>query len=315
LIDGPNLYAYLHNNPLSYLDRFGLSSEANPQNKLDGYLYGEVESHCFCEKHRTCKRGGDIGKTTSSMLPKITYCDGFEACYSHYKSEEEFWATHDLYDEFRPFYERSKTYDLSNQGLPELLDMGIGFTNGMDNPFKAAQASAGHISKLARGVNVHAVYNATHGIFVDPVECLIGLHYIATEPVRQLHKMWNSFFERSSKNAKFLMICHSQGAIHVRNALLDYPPELRKRILVVAIAPAAYIYEETCAQVTHYVADAWWREPIPRIDRAGAKRSKDTIVYLKSHPKASYFDHDFCSPTYEQAIRDSIYEYINSTGI
>ena len=33
------------------------------------------------------------------------------------------------------------------------------------------------------------------------------------------------------------------------NALLNYPPELRERILVVAIAPAAYIYKETCAKV------------------------------------------------------------------
>jgi hypothetical protein len=65
------------------------------------------------------------------------------------------------------------------------------------------------------------------------------------------------FFEKSSANVKFLMICHSQGAIHVRNALLDYSPELRKRILVVAIAPAAYIYRETCAKVIHYRAE--WR--------------------------------------------------------
>ena len=107
----------------------------------------------------------------------------------------------------------------------------------------------------------------------------MGLNYIATEPVRQLHKMWNSFFEKSSANAKFLMICHSQGAIHVRNALLDYPPELRERILVVAIAPAAYIYKETCAKVIHYRAE-WWRDFVPRFDRAGAKREKDTIVTL-----------------------------------
>ena len=83
---------------------------------------------------------------------------------------------------------------------------------------------------------------------MDLPECLMGLDYIATEPVRQLHKMWNSFFEKSSANAKFLMVCHSQGAIHVRNALLDYPPELRERILVVAITPAAYIYKVTCAK-------------------------------------------------------------------
>ena len=38
------------------------------------------------------------------------------------------------------------------------------------------------------------------------------------------------------------MYCHSQGVIHVRNALIDYPEELRQRILVVAISPGGYIY-------------------------------------------------------------------------
>ena len=106
-----------------------------------------------------------------------------------------------------------------------------------------ARESTEYVSKLSGGHNIHAVYNATHGRSADLKECWKGLNYIATEPVRQLHKMWDSFFEKSSASAKFLMICHSQGAIHVRNALLDYPPELRKRILVVAIAPAAYIYQ------------------------------------------------------------------------
>ena len=56
--------------------------------------------------------------------------------------------------------------------------------------------------------------------------------------------MWNSFFERSSDNSRYLIICHSPGVIHFRNVLLDYPPELHDRILVVAIAPGGYIYQE-----------------------------------------------------------------------
>ncbi len=119
---------------------------------------------------------------------------------------------------------------------------------------------------------------------MDLPECLMGLNYIATEPVRQLHKMWNSFFDKSSANAKFLMICHSQGAIHVRNALLDYPPELRDRILIVAIAPAAYIYKEACAKVIHYRAE-WWRDIVPMCDRVGAKREKTQLLPLLPIPK------------------------------
>jgi hypothetical protein len=109
------------------------------------------------------------------------------------------------------------------------------------------------------------------------------------------------------------MICHSQGAIHVRNALLDYSHELRKRILVVAIAPAAYIYQETCAKVIHYRAE-WRRDFLPRLDRAGDKREKDTIVNLSSHSNASAFDHEFMSPTYQKELRKHIKNYIKTNG-
>ena len=117
----------------------------------------------------------------------------------------------------------------------------------------------------------------------------------------------------SSSAARFLMICHSQGAIHVRNALLDYPPELRERILVVAVAPGAYIYNETCADIFHYRAE-WWRDFVPRVDRRGAKREQDRVTTLRSHPEAPIFDHEFMSPTYREQLSYHIGRYIQSQG-
>lgn len=304
-IDGPNLYAYLHNNPLNNLDRFGLATETNSQNKFAQYFFGEVESHCYCEKHRTCKRGGDLIRTAGLSLPKIIYCDYFEKFYKDYRSEDLF---------IQDCYDNSTCYDLSEDGLPDLLnDLGIGFTNGIWNDFKGAKESAQYLSRLAGGYNIHCVYNATHGTGIDLVECVLGLNYIATDPVRQLHTMWNGFFEKSSANAKFLMTCHSQGATHVRNALLDYPPELRERILVLAIAPASYIYKETCANVIHYRAE-WWRDFVPRLDRSGIKRERDTIFNLRSHSNAPAFDHKFMSPTYTERLRWHLTNYIESQG-
>lgn len=301
-LDGPNPYAYLHNNPSNHHDPFGLATESNSQNKFEEYMYGEVESHCYCEKHRTCKRGGDIGKTAGSHLPKVVHNYTFDKIHKNY------YSNHLVIEDY---YDDSICYDLD--GLPNLPnDLGIGFINGIWNDFKGSKEGAEYVSRLAGGYNVHAVYNATHGM-IDLPECLMGLDYIATEPVRQLHKMWNSFFDKSSANAKFLMVCHSQGAIHVRNALLDYPPELRERILVVAIAPAAYIYKETCAKVIHYRAE-WWRDIVPRFDRAGAKREKDTIVTLTSDSKASAFDHEFMSPTYQRKIKEHVQNYIKANG-
>lgn len=306
--DGPNLYAYLHNNPINSVDRFGLASETQSTTKFEGYFFNEYESHCYCEKHRTCKRGGDIGQTVSTSLPRIRYCESYEDYHSFYKSDEDFWAAQAHGDDdFHYQFDRSKLFDLGLSELPD--ELGIGFSNGIDTSFDQAKENADHVSRLSGGYNVHAVYNATHSPARDLVECIIGLNYIATEPVHQLHKMWNNFFERSSPNAMFLMICHSQGAINVRNALLDYPPELRKRIFVVAIAPAAYIYPETCAKAIHYRAKAT-RDWIPRIDIFGAIRAKGTIFDLDSHPDAPLHDHAFMSPTYKEVLQKHLKNFI-----
>lgn len=206
--EGPNLYSYLNHNPISYVDHYGLSAENAQKNTFLDYFFGEVESHCFCEKHRTCKRGGDIGKTTSNRLPKVRYYEEFEnyCCSFHPTYDPRHYSGSSLYN-----FGRSTTYNL---GKPDLQDMGIGFINGMNTSVLGGVESANYISKLAGGCNVHAVYNASHGVDLDGIECAFGLNRVATEPVHQLHKMWNNFFDQSSANAKFLMICHSQGAIH-----------------------------------------------------------------------------------------------------
>ena len=61
-IDGPNLYTFAHNNPITYVDYFGLAAEMNENQskEFNDYFYGEYEPHCHCEAHRGCKRGGDI---------------------------------------------------------------------------------------------------------------------------------------------------------------------------------------------------------------------------------------------------------------
>lgn len=305
LIDGPNVYAYLHNNPLSYFDRFGLASEPISEIPPKGYLYGEVETHCYCERHRTCKRGGDIGKTRFVHLPTITYDDYFEKFYKDYRNEDVF---------IKDAFDNAMCYDLNSFNAPNPpAELGFGFINGVWNNFDGSRASTRYLSTIAAGFNIHAVYNPTHGYFTDLFECFLGSNFIATNPVRQLHKMWDSFFEKRSASAKFLMICHSQGATHVRNALLDYPPELRERILVVAIAPASYIYKETCAQVIHYRAE-WHRDLVPRIDFAGAQREKESVVTLSSDPNASLFDHEFMSPTYKERLQEHIRHYIQTKG-
>ncbi len=293
--DGPNEYAYTRNNPLNCLDNFGLETESVSTVRFEHFFYGD-EEHYYkywgTPPNRYCI--GNIyhrsDMDNSQQLPKIVYSNSFEDKY--------------------PQQKRSRMFDL---GLQDYPDMGIGFINGIKNSYEEARESASYISDLANGANVHGVYNGSYNSPRDLFGCFLGLNFIATPPVHYLHQQWDNFFGNSSSDANFLQICQSQGAIHVRNALLDYSPELRERILVVAIAPGGYIYNQTCGQVVHYRVLPF-RDLVPYIDLIGMVRERDTTLLLKSHPHSHLHDHNFQSPTYKEALRYRIDNYLQSKG-
>jgi len=187
------------------------------------------------------------------------------------------------------------------------------FINGIDTQFEAAKDHARYISGLAGGYNIHGVYNATHGKSVDAREYLMNRNYYATPPIRLLHNKWNVFFAHAGPDVPLMLICHSQGAVQTRNALMCYPKELRKRILVVAIAPGAFIDRDLCKDVTHYVTTLS-RDLVPWLDPVGRMRTHKDVVILESLRKSPGSDHDFQSPTYEKAISTKIQDYIELYG-
>ena len=294
-VDGPNLYAYAHNNPLHYFDRFGLSTENRNSEAFEDYFYGEVETHCFCERHRTCKRGGDLSYGAEAAA--IAFLDWFEA----------------------PFGNKSRIFNLSDESQFQELEKGmIMFINGMNTSLEEALSHATYIANLAGGYNVHGVYNASHGPFTifpawDLVESVLNTICFATPPVRLLHQQWDAYFATANSTAPILLICHSQGAIHVRNALMSYPCELRDRIIVLAIAPAAYISQSLCRVERHYKSK-WNRDIVPFCDPLGRMLHSKNVVALPPHKDASTFDHDFQSPTYKVELKYQIRRYVKTYG-
>ncbi|MCH9609969.1 MAG: hypothetical protein S4CHLAM81_11300 [Chlamydiales bacterium] len=86
--------------------------------------------------------------------------------------------------------------------------------------------------------------------------------------------------------------------------------EMRKRVRVVAIAPAAYIDDELCHTVQHYRVE---NDIVPKIDRAGLKRNRDTTTVLKSL-SGSMWDHSFNSPSYQTVLLDEIRTFIQEAN-
>jgi hypothetical protein len=207
-------------------------------------------------------------------------------------------------------YEKSELYTYVQK---ELKGFRIGFAGGINMSRKDYDEVAMSLSFFGWEYDIDMQYNASHLVPNDLVECVIGLNYIATNPVRAIHAAWDRFFAEYPEGS-YLQICHSQGAINVRNALLSYDEGRRNQISVLAIAPAAYMYAETCKEVHHFRAPIY-RDIVPYFDVCGMIRSWDTITTVKCHKDAGLMDHTFLSPTYKDIIKDRITSFKKDNGI
>lgn len=161
--------------------------------------------------------------------------------------------------------------------------------------------------EVVKGVHVQAVYNATHSVFADLKASWLGWWGYKTKPTKKIIKMWDKFFTQNEEG-KFLMYCHSQGAIHVKHALEIYPEHLRKRIEIVAVGPGVYINPEHCGNVIHLVSD--W-DFIHLFDWKAAKNVKE----LKASKNAAFHDHSFRSETFKQYIKESLEAFVKEGTI
>ena len=117
---------------------------------------------------------------------------------------------------------------------------------------------------------------------------------------------WIDYLSKNESN-RYLQICHSEGAIITKNALEKTPKDLRNRIDIIGIAPAAYINRFLCNSRTHYVSK---RDFIPYLDFRGYNKNKDSIFKIKPHPDAKLLDHNFDSPSYRDLLERKINDYI-----
>ncbi len=341
--EGPNLYAYVRNSPLSSIDLYGLYDEFEERYNYHSFMADQFSTSNTGSSSRSKPEFGSYSShgRDFSLKPTFSFGTGSWTPHSNYHSSYQYPSSNygstlssrssnlprvwnlsggeACCQVLKPVLNSSllslvgggvrSSSQLAHVGNGSKADFGITFINGILNSFSCAMSSAQHISNLAGGFRVNFVHNATHTPLVDLFECALGRCHIATEPVKLLHQMWNDFFSKASSDAYLLHICHSQGAIHTCNALLDYPPELRQRILVVAVAPAAYIYSDTCAKVIHYRST---RDFVPLLDPFGAIREKATVRVLDRHPQAPHFDHDFTSKTYKASLKSHIENYLNA---
>ena len=298
-IDGPNLYAFVRNNPIKYVDYFGLNATSN---EICGCVmhdhpgWDNAPFGCVC----ICGKDGVSGSAQGSCRSKI----GSDIQKNLFLAGSIFTSA-GIGDIFQT---RSAPYEA---GAKDLANGGIGFINGINNSIAEAQGHALMLSRYAQGAKIQGIYNASHHVSMDVVECIAGQCGAQMAPVQLLKNQWNHFISTHTSHSKFLQICHSGGAIHVKNALLTSPESVRQRIIALAIAPAAIIPKRLCYKTDNYISR---RDFVTHLDVFGKIKFGSELHILEPHPNANLWDHEFVSPTFERILKDRIQNYIDNYG-
>ncbi len=206
----------------------------------------------------------------------------------------------------------------------------IGWINGINNTLADSTQSGAYLQGLANGHTVSGIYNCTHGPVLDVLEAVL-LNYMGISPntAKLLQSEWTIFHEANADrpNARLLQVCHSQGAIDVSNALEHSPPEIRDRVIVVAIAPAAIVPDEICFKSFNYASEKDFVHKFGPI-RPGRLVDdvilpdfkeepidyRDQLIILSAHPDAVGIDHAFQSPTFQEVLRKALENYDQRGG-
>gem|GEM_PF-2115614 len=286
--DGPNLYAYLQNSPLTALDLYGLYSDEGP-NLFDTNREKQVEQR---QKDRN-----ELGRSRE-LAEEVLRSDSYKENYSP-----------SLRLDFL-FPNREKACLISIKGFDEKPGKDLSHMNGIFTSKDQAIAVAKSMANLF-SCNVTLVYNPTHD-GVDIIECLLASLGITTEPVALLQQHLSNFFKNAPSSATAMVTAFSQGCIHTKNAMSTFDPILRKRVEVLAVAPGGYIRPEHCKRVVHLRNASFLRDFVPHFDIVGAWMARDTIMNLPSAPGTPWHDHSFLSPTYDEEIRKNISNYMKN---
>jgi len=179
--------------------------------------------------------------------------------------------------------------------------------NGINTPLCDFQKNIIHAATIT-GYNVQGIFCPTFGIATDLFCCQQALfNGAAFEGTRALQRKIQEFHENSDPGSTMLVIPHSRGAIYTRNALMDSPAHLRKKVDILAIAPGAFINRVLCNDVKHIRS---MFDPVPKLNISGLWRCRDAIITLYPDVNSPYLDHEFISPTYVGSIENETKRYM-----
>ncbi|MCE5319224.1 MAG: hypothetical protein LLG04_17905 [Parachlamydia sp.] len=264
---GPNLYAYVLNNPLTHFDPEGMFLES-----ISAFIYDS----CYLLGN-TLSLIGDHFLPVPYLREALSYTGRFFSGGRAYPT---------VY---------SRNADL---GIPEINSkVRVISVNGMMTCLDDARAWAQNISSCFGDGNVHYSYNSSHGFMLDLLECIaqkLGFH---THCEEKLVQMIREQCGAVGDGGEVHLIAHSQGGQVLSNALSHLSPLERKMLHIATFGSAKMIGHEDLGDAVNFINRG---DIIPWIaDPFGILRHSSTIEILSSN----LLEHSVFATAYQNALR------------
>ncbi|MGE3953595.1 MAG: RHS repeat-associated core domain-containing protein [Parachlamydiales bacterium] len=274
--DGPNLYAYCHNCPLTLIDLLGLLSEDKDHKQA------AVSLLATAQKWRD--RPNPYNATAANFDKAVI-----------------------------PYFVLQGESTVLDLGLPKLPNgTSIHYQNGINTTRGQAMDNMRYLSKICGGHNVICEYNPTQGGVSDVRRVMVEMFFgVATKAVEVTVNSLRADWNQSKKIGGMLDFSHSAGTTVQRNALMLMTTEERERIYPVCLSPSSYIRRELNSHAVHYASK---RDIVPHLDRRGKAMCRETTTWLDPVPGGGLPDHELQSPTLEDPIERSYQGFMKRHG-
>jgi RHS repeat-associated protein len=317
---GPNLYAYVNNNPLNHIDLYGLvdDSESLFDNLREERRREQREERKQQYRKDSESNSGSSESSSGSWNPVKAFGTALQIFADHvlpipFVREGFSRLGHYLAGGTPETYASHCTNPHSHETSVGAAELGawirIVGVNGILNSLLMAESTAEDISNALYGALVHFIYNSSHGTSFDLLECVAGHLNICVDVVHILAGALRQAIKdvKKADPAKGVVwaIAHSQGGLILFRALQHLTKEERSYVQVVTIGSAKMIGKSLGLRgydnyVNTWDLVSWISDPIGCI--LGLLQPDRHVHFMKSNGP---FDHTLDHPNYQKAIMNT----------
>jgi RHS repeat-associated protein len=217
---GPNLYAYISNNPLNQFDLYGLIGiydfdgrlELAPKNWDPSYRPEHGSPSEFIQN--VLELPGRVIEFLGQECVPIPFVRDVVEFSGHVLSGKPI-------QEYVPSWKRDHSQILYHEGNGERNGLGQGFSNGICTWLNEMKDRLKIESEKTGGGPVHGLYLARHGFTTDCLEWLIQRCGIRTHQIQVAEKFCREFVDISDPMDELILNNHSRGALTVHIAAMN----------------------------------------------------------------------------------------------